>query len=430
MNYNNLSRRSLLKLGGASLALAALPRPAFAQTGAISVSWFGGNARADLYNKLVDMFEAARGVSVGRQYAPYNDYFLKLGTQAVGGQLPDIVNVTHRELRGLSDRGWMLPLDDFIADGTIDLSKFPQSVADSGKVGGVTYTVSTGNSGPVTFYNEALFADAGVEPFPAATTWADFEAKVLEFVGKLPDGSYGATDGSKNANMFEVFLRQFDTSMFDADGRIAFKREHLKEWYGLWQRLRDGGGIPDAATAAQDESNPEPQRLFSTGRSAIMSTNANQLHIWQAYQEAHRNDPLNIQYLPHASEPGKSVIVGAYFGIANNSRDPKLAAELINWWVNDVEMARVFLNEHGRLGNSDLQALVEPMLPAASQIVSQFLDEMVPNAVTFPNYPANGADITSLFNAKSDSVVFGMTSLDQTVDEFFSEVASIAEIAA
>ena len=429
MANNGLSRRSLLQLGGASLAFAAMGRSVFAQDGEISISWFGGNARSDLYNSLMDDFQAAKGVTVGRQFAPYNDYFLKLGTQAVGGQLPDIVNVTHRELRGLSDRGWMLPLDDLIADGTIDLSKFPQSVIDSGKVGGVTYTVSTGNSGPVTFYNEALFADAGVELIPEKSTWADYEAKVLKFVGKLPDGYYGASDGSKNANMFEVFLRQFDASMFDEEGRVAFKPEHLAAWYGLWQRLRDAGGIPDAATAAQDESNPEPQRLFASGRSAIMSTNANQLHIWQNYQTAYRNDPLNIQYLPHAKEPGRSVIVGSYFGIAHNSRNPKLAAELINWWINDPDMAQKYLNEHGRLGNGDLQAQVEPKLPAPSQIVSKFLDEMVPNAVTFPNYPANGADITSLFNSKSDSVAFAMTSVDQTVAEFFSEVAAIAEIA-
>jgi multiple sugar transport system substrate-binding protein len=427
---SSLSRRSMLKLGAAGIAFSALgSRASFAQQGAITVSWFGGNARADLYNRLVDMFEESRGITVGREYAPYNDYFLKLGTQAVGGQMPDVVNVTHRELRGFSDRGWMLPLDDFIANGTIDLSKFPASVAESGKVNGTTYTISTGNSGPVIFYNEALFEEAGVEPFPEQSTWADYEAKVLEFNGKLPAGYYGGSDRSKDANMFEVFLRHLDASMFDANGHIAFQREHLAEWYSLWQRLRQAGGIPDAPTSAQDDGNPEPQRLFSTGRTAIFATNANQLHIWQGYQQAHRGDPINIQYLPHAAEEGKSVIVGAYFGIAANSRDPQLAAEFINWFVNDEEMAKVYLNEHGRLGNSDLQALVEPMLPGPSQRVSEFLDEMVPIAVTFPNYPENGADITSLFNSKSDAVAFEMSTPEQAADEFFSEVAAVAQIA-
>lgn len=428
MSTFTIRRRSLLRLGAATAAFSALAGRGFAQGGEqITVSWFGGNVRTDLYNALVDEYEAARGVTVGRQYAPYADYFLRLGTQAVAGQMPDVVNMTHREVRGLADRGWLVNLNDYVEQNVIDLSSFEQSVIDSGKVRGDNFMISTGNSGPVMFYNEDLFADAGIEPPSPDWDWPAFEELAISFVGQLPEGHYAVPSGIKNHNMLEVYLRHLGVTMFDDEGRIAFGAEHLTQWFEMWGRLRDAGASPDGPTASQDAGLPEPQRLFATGRAAMMSTNANQLHIWQNYQTAHRGDTLNLTYLPEGTRPGISAIVGAYFGIATNSRNPDQAADFIDWFVNDPDMVQTYQNEHGVLGNTELQQMIEPQLRRPEQLTSALMQELVPIATPFPAYPANGADISSLWESKADNFMFDMTTAEGAVQEFFSEVASIAE---
>jgi multiple sugar transport system substrate-binding protein len=429
MTYKGLTRRAVIELGAASLALAGLGSIAQAQANAIVVSWFGGTARADLFNSLVDMFVAEKGVAVGREFAPYADYFLRLNTQAAAGQMPDIVNITYQEMRGYAERQRILALDELTASGAIDVSKFPRSVLDAGRMNNAQYGISIGHSGPAAFINEGLFADAGVALPTGDWSWAQFEETMIALAGKLPEGTYASTDQTKQRQVFEVYLRSLGATIFDGEGRVGFTKEQGAEYLNMWRRLREAGAVPDAALASQDFSAPTNQQLFAVAKTAVFMINANQLHIWQKFQGTARKDTLGITFVPDGKKPGVSAIVSALFGISANTKNQALAAEFVNWWINNEKMALKYLNEHGALGNVDLQAKVEPLLIEPMKKTSAFLSEMVPVGKPFTAWPANGVDILTLWESKADNVSFGMSTADQAADEFFAEAASIAQFA-
>ena len=60
----------------------------------IRFAWWGNAARSELYNQILDIYEAENPhVTIIREAADWGDYWQKLATQAASSSLPDVFGV-------------------------------------------------------------------------------------------------------------------------------------------------------------------------------------------------------------------------------------------------------------------------------------------------------------------------------------------------
>src|SRR5262249_37777777 len=101
----------------------------------LTFAWWGDASRAKVTQGPVALFEKKYpNIKVSTQYAPFADFFTKLGTQVAGGDAPDLFQIDRGYVNEYAGRG---ALYDISQDkGDIDLSKWDSSFANSGKING------------------------------------------------------------------------------------------------------------------------------------------------------------------------------------------------------------------------------------------------------------------------------------------------------
>ncbi len=152
----------------------------------IRVEWWGSQARHERTIRALQLYAREHpAVDIEYEYAAWNDYWTRLTTQAAGNDLPDVMQQDYQYLTEWVGRGLIVPLDDEVAAGVLDLSDAAESVIAGGRVGGRLYGVSLGVNSLCMMLDADLFAKAGL-PLPADEwTWADFERIALSLTRAL-----------------------------------------------------------------------------------------------------------------------------------------------------------------------------------------------------------------------------------------------------
>src|SRR5579859_2423869 len=109
----------------------------------IHVAWWGSQSRHDRTIKVIQMYMAAHpDLNITWEYANFNDYFVKLNTMASSGDLPCVMQQDYAYVAEWATRGLLLPLDDYVKDGTIDTKDIADASLIGGRVNGKLYAVN------------------------------------------------------------------------------------------------------------------------------------------------------------------------------------------------------------------------------------------------------------------------------------------------
>ncbi|GGL78073.1 ABC transporter substrate-binding protein [Wenxinia marina] len=422
-----MNRRTLLAITAAAGAvLAGSPGLAQDEDITLRMSWWGNDARHALYNGLLDLYEEQNpNITVEREFSGWDGYWTKLSTQAAGGNLPDLIVQHLSYINEYADRGALLPLDDMVEAGTLDLGDFSQGALNAGMVDDTLYMVTLGLTPRGLIYNPRLFEEAGVEPPTEDMTWEEFADKAAAINTALGDGVFGATDQGMDGLPFTIFLGQRGKAMYDGEG-LGFDEDDLRDYWGLWQGMRDEGALPSADLVSDMASTNDvhADSALAKGNLAMWIAPGNQFPLFQNYAE----DELELTTLPRSSEEGAqpfNFAGGAFMSIAQNSEHPEEVARLINWFVNDPEAGRIYAGEHGPPGSRAIGAmLAENLAPADAKLYAfsdRVSDYMRPQAQSIPQ----SSEIEGAFGRIYDELRFGQITLDEAVERFFEEVEFI-----
>ena len=130
----------------------------------LNILWWGSQTRHELTTQMLEKFQEENpDIEVVMDYSDWDGYWTKLPAQVAGGQTPDVFQMDYAKLAQYVENGVMAPLDDYVADGSLDLSNVAQSVIDSGSIDGKLYAVSTGTNAPVMLYRKDILDDLGIE---------------------------------------------------------------------------------------------------------------------------------------------------------------------------------------------------------------------------------------------------------------------------
>jgi ABC-type glycerol-3-phosphate transport system substrate-binding protein len=196
-----LGRRSLLKAGGAALALGTLGSLAACSTGGgtsgssttFKMLYFGDQKSADALQKSLSPEVAKLDSKIKLQVTAvngtdWNDFFAKVLTQIASGSPPDIVGVATEGVQLMASKGLAIPLDDYVKKDMANLKEYfddvhPALVEAMMYKGSLYELPSDFNAGNM-YYSTSLFQKAGISA-PAADWTIDDFYNSTEKIAKL-----------------------------------------------------------------------------------------------------------------------------------------------------------------------------------------------------------------------------------------------------
>jgi len=137
-------------------------------SGPVTFSVFGDPEELAAYEALVAAFEAEfPDIDIELRHVPgQNDYRQRLATEFAAGAPPDVFLLNYRRLASFAADGGLEPLTDYLAGSEVFAeTDFYATAINPFKWGGDLWCIPQNASSLVVYYNEDLFAAAGV-PLP------------------------------------------------------------------------------------------------------------------------------------------------------------------------------------------------------------------------------------------------------------------------
>lgn len=427
MSGHLVSRRTVLAAGfAAALAGCSGTRTQASPRGGVTLTytWWGNDDRAARTQRAVRLFERANpGIAVRTSNSEFGAYMQKLATQAAGGGIPDVAQLDYRQITQYSAGGALLPLDEFIKDGTIRTSEMDPGLLRTGTYEGRQYALPQGRGITGYAYDATLYAKAGVPMPKPGWTWEDFEEanKAIAALGlRAPDGRRvtGANDGGGNEDIFEVWLRSRGGQLYAEQKRIAFTEDDLAEFWTFCDRMRREGAIASAEDTAQSgsvETSPMGRRLSAAD------------FTWDAPFPGYTTllgD--SIHFAPVPTTAGRS---GSYFkpsmllGIGAHTEHPEEAARLIDFLLNDREAGSVLEFTRSTPPNRVIAADVAKNLKGPELEIYRYAQTMEKYGMDPPPPapPRGDVALQTAFNRNYQRVMFEMATPRQAAREFIDE---------
>lgn len=387
----------------------------------ISLAWWGEPARAEMYEKAVDLFEKDHpNITVQTQFQDWDAYWTARATEAAGGALPDVIQMDLSYLRQYGATGQLLDLAG--QEGVnLDVDGIDDSLLGSGQIDGSQFGVPTSTNTLALFYNADLLKKVGVEPPAEGYTWDDLNAWIAE-VSKAGAGEkpviYGSADYTGTFWFFLQWLIQQGVEPFTADGQLNFDEAQMTEWLNQGQQLRDDGAFFPIKQTKQ----LEPLGGFHVNQSASEATWDNFL----AGYVAESGEDIKMLPMPSGENgPQQFWKPSMLLSASAQTEQPEAAAALIDFLVNNPEVGTIFGTSKGVPA---VQGQIDAMNVEKGSVdeqVVQYEKDVTDDVTESAPVPVEGfGEIEAEFKRLGEELQYGNLTVDEFVTQWFSFAAS------
>ena len=403
----------------------------------IGFGWWGNQVRDEVTKAAADFFhENYPNITFNLNTQGWANYWALMSTYAANNDLPDIMQQDYAYIEQWVEAGDLLDLTPYIESGALDLSKVPQNIIDTGKVGEGIYAVCAGVNAPAMLYNKSLTDSLDIV-VPDNITWDEF----VEISRKIyAETGIGVLYGDGNTeNHMTYYARSLGYSaLWDANGMLP----SAEEMTGYYQRMIDGvadGWMFDTDKRAGVNVNDLAQNPLVYGTT-------NEVRTWcalafsnqiAAYQTAATADgiELGITTWP-SSNPAASNYMkpSQFFSVTTDTKNPDLAVAFLNYLINDVQANTIMRAERGVPANSEVAAAIADevsKIDATYGMAVEYLAFVEENSSPiFPPLPSYAGTVqTEVIQTLSEECLLKGTSMTaeeaaQTLVEMTAEIAS------
>lgn len=420
-----ITRRNLLQtsaiLAAAAPLAGAFDSHAFAASEELRLYWWGSQDRARRTLEVASLFGKANPDIVASGEPVGSDYWPKLATMMVGGNLPDIIQMEANSLPDYSRRGANLPLNDYLGKA-IRTDRLAEGVLKLGTIDEKVTGIALGLNAFSLFYDKEAFTKAGIEGPKWGTTWEEIGKIAIEVAKASGKSNYwGIANGARYNYVFDAWLHQRDKTLFTEDGKFGFDVEDAKAWYAYWDKLAKAGATVAADVQSGDthliDTNP-----LTKGATAMAFTFSNQFVGYQTVLK----QPLGIATLPVESQNGKSGLFyrpALTWSIGKTSKHADAAAKFIDFFINSPEAGKILGVERGVPINLDVRAAVAPTLNDNERASVAYIDFIADKVGAYPAPPPLGStefDV-SVMRPIADQLAFGKLSVDDAAKKLIAD---------
>ncbi|MBZ0286101.1 MAG: sugar ABC transporter substrate-binding protein [Anaerolineae bacterium] len=316
------------------------------------------------------------GAEVELIQQPWGQYWDLLRTNAAGGELPDVFNMSQVFFDFYANNGALLDLQPYWEEYGVDTGVWGTGMVDPYRVGeaGDLY------AGPVNWdtiallYNKDLFDAAGVAYPTADWTWNDFADAAAKLTNPEED-IYGAVAYVEYQAGYSSWIASTGTTpvVSDDGATCTLTEPGSLEALNFLKSLYDQGYMPSVSTLGGSNAD-DAYNFFASGKAAMVTAGS-----WKL-PEAVEGLTFNWDIAPLPSNPdtglSRSSLHAVGYVAAANSDVPDLAANLILFLSSDE--GQQFFADAGGVApanpNPDLQAQWAEAFADSGKNIQAYID--------------------------------------------------------
>ena len=394
----------------------------------IKITWWGGQSRHDYTQKMLDLYtESHPDIEFEGIPSGWDGYFDKLSTQAASGSMPDIVQMDYLYLTTYAKNNSVADLQQFIDDGTIDVSGIDKDLLSTGESNDILAGAVLSSSLMSVGYNPEVFKEAGIEEPTSDWTWSDF-IEINKTI-KEKTGKYGsAMSPVIDTNNFNYWVRQHGGQLFSDDNKsLGYDDDQIfADYITMFKDMMDEGSVPNPDEWAQIETLGQEAGPVVTGDGAM-------IFEWNNYAAklSGVNDKLKIVTPPlsdDSEDKGLWMKPGMFFSISESSKVKKEAAEFIDWFINSEEANDLMMAERGTPASSEIrQHMIDSgKLNPQQQEMFQYVDDAAVLCGDTPAPdPVGMSEINEAFKNVANSAFLGQATPEEAAKDFREQAEQI-----
>lgn len=423
-----LSMAAMMALGSTVYADEATSEEA--SDAELRVAWWGSQERHNATIAALDAYSEKTGVTMTYEYTSWDSYFENLATQAVGNNLPDIIQMSTTDIINYSRNGQIIDLQQYIDDGTISTEYIDVDSLSGGVVDGQMAGITTGVNTVGVMFNKDIFDEAGIDYPTDDWTWSDF----IQTAKDIYDKTGVQTDIPFLAEarwLVEDMVRCFGYDFFSEDGESlpwADDDDVKSAVEAAIQDIKDG---VDAGYFVDPEIqiawSTTEENYIVTGQSAMSFILSNYYTIYAGAGDA-SYDMVMLPKLDDGEQTGMYLNPNMYWCISKNCEDPAAAAAVINYLINDEDACQLLGTDRGIYLNTELRDLLANSDDVSDDIKTVLnyvgrVQEVVPSVN--PADPVNSAEAISVLKNDYTSVMYGEMTPEDCIQDFIDQSSSI-----
>lgn len=398
----------------------------------LRVAWWGGQERHNMTIEALDAYTEKNGTQFTYEYNSWGSYFENLATQAVGNNLPDIIQMSTTDIINFSKNGQIIYLQPYVDKGIIDTTNMEENSLSGGMVDGKLMGITTGVNTVTVVYNKEIFDQAKVAYPTEDWTWSQF----LEKAKAVYDATGIQTEIpflSEARWLVENMVRCFGYDFFSKDGLSLPWAKDEKVVTAVEKAIQD---IYDGVKAGYFVD-PEVQVAWSTTEDSYIAQGKASMsfllsNFYAVYSTALGKE-LGMVLLPRldeGSQTGMYLNPNMYWCISSNCKNPEVAAKVINYLINDEEACSIIGTDRGIF----LSSAIRNMLSSSADTdvytnntikylskVSGYVDAINPAD------PLNSAEAISVLKTNFQAAMYGEMSAKDCIADFIAQSSTILQ---
>lgn len=360
----------------------------------LRVAWWGGHTRHNITIQVIRMFEELHPhIKMGYEFSGWSDYWTLLTTQAAAGSLPDIMQQVSQAIAEWADRGLLVPLDEYVQSGLIDVSDIDPELLRGGMLDGKLYAFNLGNNAIGFMLDLDAFESASVEVPSDNWTWEEFEGIATRLHEKL--GIFGVGTGLTHIDIWYTLYLAYRKDLYAPDGKsLGYDDdtpllEHLK----MVMRLQEAGVAMHRAQEVSEFGGLGPEHMAVVQAKSAMDhlPGSNMLiAAWGAAGPDRRFRLVSIP-IPKDGQQGTWIRPSQHFSITSHSKHPEEAAMFIDFFTNSIAANMILAAERGVPVSAKVREGIKEVLGPAQNETIDYISRLLPIAAPLPPPSPPGA---------------------------------------
>ncbi len=292
--------------------------------------------RQSYFEGIFQKFYEETGIEVVYESVPWDDAANRITVLGASNQLPDVMTVWSGWLGQYTQAGWVIPLDDYLADTRDEYTDAVNKLlwrSEEDRYGHV-YTVPDGLMVKGVFYRKDWAEEAGLNLDPTKGWTYDEYFDAVEKLTNVEERHYGVSyRGARGAlDPLLVYLQSFTGgNTYDSEGNILINSDECLEAFKTWTDQYLNGYAPE------DSINWGFTEMVDNFTGGLTGTLINDSEVLPTCEANMDPEVWGVMPMPASTKDGKiyNTINAPYaYSISGNSEHPDEAWQLIEYMTN------------------------------------------------------------------------------------------------